>query len=81
MKSNDHLSPKQRCSRRTLAGRLIILVSGLREKVEDVASEAALEAATKSRRIVTTARSRLSEADGTAERAQLEHAEKMRAIL
>jgi hypothetical protein len=51
-----------------------------KDPADERGREAALEAATKSRRIVTTARSRLSEADGTAERAQLEHAEKMRAI-
>lgn len=52
----------------------------LKDPADERGREAALEAARKSRQIVTTARSRLSEVDGTAERAQLEYAEKMRAI-
>lgn len=59
-------------------------VSGLEEQLKDPKAaerERALkEAATESKKVAHSARSRLSEADGTAERAQLEHAEKMRAI-
>jgi len=49
----------------------------LKDPADERRREAVQEAATKSRRIVTAARSKLSQADGTAERARLEQAEKV----
>jgi hypothetical protein len=55
------------------------IAQALKDPAGEHRREEALEAARKSQQIVTTARSRLSQADGTAERSRLEHAEMIQA--
>ncbi len=57
------------------------LAQELKDPADERGMEAVQEAARKSRRIVTTARSRLSQADGTADRARREHADGLRTAL
>lgn len=53
----------------------------LKDPADERKRQAVQEAAAKSRRVVTAARSRLSEADGTADLARREHSETLRAAL
>ncbi len=56
------------------------LAQELRDPADERGRAAFQQAAAKSRRVVTAARSKLNEADGSAGHARREHAEKMRAI-
>lgn len=57
------------------------LAQELRDPADERGVEAFRQAATKSRRLVATSRSKLNEADGTADRARREHSETTRAAL
>lgn len=57
------------------------LAQELRDPADERGREAFRQAATKSRRLVATSRSKLNEADGTADLARREHSETLRAAL